>query len=70
MDSWKQAPASAPLTGLQELLDWTPDTKPFQDLLRATVQLSQVRDCAVMLRKTQNLEHSCPLLFTKTKAVT
>ena len=47
MDSHKQAPASAPLTGLQELLDWTPDTNPFQDLLTATVQLSQVAHFAL-----------------------
>ena len=42
MDSQKQAPSSAPLKELQELLDWTPSAKPFQDLLKATVQLSQV----------------------------
>ena len=43
MDSQKLAPSSAPLKDLQDLLDWNPDAKPFQDLLKATVQLSQVR---------------------------
>ena len=47
MDSEKQAPSSAPLTELQELLDWTPNDNPFQELLKATVQLSQVEPCAV-----------------------
>lgn len=49
MNPWKRAPASAPLTDLQELLDWTPDTKPFQNLLRATVQLSQVAASTLLL---------------------
>lgn len=47
MDSWKQPPASAPLMGLQELLSWTPGTRLFQDLLKATVQLSQVEPGAI-----------------------
>lgn len=46
MDYWKQPPAAAPLLGLQELLDWAPGTHPFQDLLKATVQLPQVEPVA------------------------